>query len=144
MGKHHGMSNTSEYRSWKAMKSRCSNPKATGYERYGGRGIKVCAAWHRFVNFYADMGDKPTPDHSLDRINNHGHYEPSNCKWSTRIEQKNNARNCVCLTYKGETLTISQWARLFNIKKTVLVGRIKMGWTVERALTQEVRIKSQI
>lgn len=85
----HSMSNTPTYSSWSSMKSRCSNPDATGYEKWGGRGIKVCERWMDFKNFYEDMGDRPQGT-SLDRIDNNGNYEPDNCKWSTPQEQAEN------------------------------------------------------
>lgn len=83
------------YNSWYNMKARCSNPKATGYENYGGRGITVCKRWLEFENFLADMGERPD-GLTLDRKNNEGNYEPSNCRWATRIEQNNNTRRQLC------------------------------------------------
>lgn len=74
------------------MHSRCSNPNATGYDRYGGRGIVVCPEWHSFEVFLSDMGFKPSPGHSIDRIDNDGNYEQDNCRWATRIEQQRNKR----------------------------------------------------
>ncbi len=84
---------TSEYKTWKGMKERCRYVKHIAYENYGGRGIKVCERWiNSFENFLSDMGRRPTPKHTLDRIDNDGNYEPSNCKWSTRSEQRLNQR----------------------------------------------------
>jgi hypothetical protein len=89
----HGMISSSEYHSWSSMKQRCLNPSATHYANYGGRGIKVCKRWlGSFENFYADMGAKPSPSHSIDRINVDGNYTPSNCRWATRMEQRHNRR----------------------------------------------------
>jgi len=87
----HGMHGTRTYRIWKAMRSRCNNPNVTQYKDWGGRGITVCERWGRFENFLADMGEAP-PDRSLDRIDVDGNYEPSNCRWATRLEQAHNTR----------------------------------------------------
>lgn len=89
----HGKAGSSEYRSWYAMKTRCTNPNTRVYYRYGGRGIKVCDRWiNSFQNFFDDMGEKPSSNHSLDRINNDGDYEPVNCRWASDKEQANNKR----------------------------------------------------
>jgi len=95
--RHHGHAPitglTSEYIAWCNLKARCNNPKRNDYERYGGRGIAVCERWmNSFENFIADMGLKPSPKLSIERIDNHGNYEPSNCKWATSLEQSRNQR----------------------------------------------------
>jgi hypothetical protein len=89
----HGHSGTLQHHSWKGMKRRCMNPKNPGYKDYGERGITVCDRWLRsYDNFIADMGLPPSPKHSIDRINNSGNYEPSNCRWATAKQQSNNRR----------------------------------------------------
>lgn len=87
-----------EYRSWLAMKTRCSNPRRAVWKHYGGRGIAVCPEWRvSFAQFFADMGPKPSPAHSIDRINPNGHYEPCNCRWATQAEQMRNLRRHAAL-----------------------------------------------
>lgn len=107
----HGRTKSPEYKSWCHMKDRCLNPKNHKYINYGARGIRVCKEWlDSFENFLADMGDKPGPGYTIDRIDNNGNYCPSNCKWSTPKEQSNNRRSSAFVLYKGKKMTISECA----------------------------------
>lgn len=132
---------TATFRGWQEMRKRCLDPRATNFERYGGRGITVCERWLTFDNFREDMGERPTKELSLDRINNNGNYEPGNCRWATAKEQANNRRKArnttrnVFLTWRGETFCVAEWAERIGIEVHALRHRIDRGWSVERALT---------
>jgi hypothetical protein len=133
----HGHASSGAYRSWLAMKSRCSNPRVTQYEDYGGRGITVCDRWNEsFDAFLEDMGDKPTPRHQIDRIDVEGNYEPSNCRWVTSQTNNNNKRSNRLLTFDGRTQSVAEWGRELGIRGATIGIRINdLGWSVERALT---------
>lgn len=137
--KTHGMIKTSEYRSWAHAKERCYQIGARNYNRYGGRGIRVCDRWRNsFENFYSDMGPKPTIKHTLDRIDNDRGYSPSNCRWATHKEQNNNKRTNRNITHGGETKTLTQWASSVGINRETLTSRLTAGWPVQDALTTPV------
>lgn len=126
----------SEYTIWSGLKTRCTNPKERNWLRYGGRGIKVCDRWkNSFEAFLADMGPRPSKEHSIDRIDNDGNYEPGNCRWATRYEQCCNRSNSRNITWNGVTLCLSQWARKMGIGKETLRSRLRHGWTIEKALS---------
>lgn len=131
---------TQEYRIWSGMKQRCLNPKAPNFVNYGGRGIKVCARWvNSFDNFLADIGPIPTPKHSIERNDNNGNYEPSNCVWADRKTQALNTRRNKWILFKGESKTLGQWGISTGMGRDVIAARLKMGWTVEKSLTLPVR-----
>ena len=121
-----------ERRAWFNMQSRCNNPLTPLFERYGGRGIRVL--YSSYEQFLSDVGPRPSAQHSLDRIDNDGHYEPGNCRWATRAEQLSNTSRNRRLTHKGKTLTVSEWASILNVKTNTLLYRLKRGWPVERCL----------
>jgi hypothetical protein len=136
----HGKSKTAEYRIWKAMHTRCGNPNILDFADYGGRGIQVCERWvTSFENFLADMGLRPTPKHSIDRIDVDGPYSPENCRWATPKQQTRNARSNRLYTFQGETLCIGEWAERTSIKYHTLLQRFNQGWSPKRALTEPVR-----
>lgn len=131
----HGLSRTRIAKAWRGMIDRCSKPSRDDYQLYGGRGIKVCSRWKEsLLNFLADMGHPPK-EHSIDRIDNDGNYEPSNCKWSTRAEQARNRRSSKNLSFNGKTQTQAEWAEDLGISQGTLHARLKAGWSLDRALT---------
>lgn len=131
----HGMEGTSTYTIWAGMIQRCHNANAKTYPFYGGRGIKVCYEWRNsFEAFFKDMGERPKGK-SLDRINNDGNYEPSNCRWATNKQQKRNRRTTTMLTFNGETLALPDWAEKLGIKRKILERRVRDGWPIEKALS---------
>ena len=135
----HGLSSATEYHSWQAMLKRSGNPNDPAYDRYGGRGITVCDRWRNsFEAFYEDMGDKPSPRHSVERRENSGNYEPGNCYWATPEQQNRNRRNNLLLTHDGRTQCAAAWAEELKMRASTLYGRLKNGWSVERALTEPV------
>lgn len=112
------------------------NPRDQSFQNYGGRGISVCDRWRdSFEAFYADMGGRPTARHSIERIDNDGHYEPGNCRWAEIRDQLRNRRTNHVLTHLGQTLTVTDWAALIGIAATTLTARLDRGWSVEEALT---------
>jgi len=124
------------YRAWSGIKTRCFNPKCREWHNYGGRGITVAEEWRNdFLAFAAAVGHRPTPDHSLDRIDNNGNYEPGNVRWATRIEQASNRRGNLALLVNGETLTASEAARRVGLPPNKVTQRLRYGWSVERALS---------
>jgi hypothetical protein len=116
------------------MHGRCNSPGNTGFARYGGAGIKICARWRKFENFYADMGERPEGK-TLDRIDGSKGYEPGNCRWATRAEQANNTRTNRRLSFQGRTQTLTQWAVELGVRAPSLQARLHRGWSAERALT---------
>jgi hypothetical protein len=129
----HGRSHTpGVYSCWSNMMKRC---RGVSDPYYGGRGIKVCDRWHSFENFLADMGERPVGQ-TIERIDNDGDYEPSNCRWATRKEQSRNQRKNILVTLNGETLCLSEWAERLNINVGTVRSRIKRyGWSSAKALT---------
>jgi hypothetical protein len=122
------------------MKTRCYNPNIRGSKYYIGKGIKVCDRWlHSYEDFLEDMGQRPSSKHSIDRINNDGDYEPSNCRWATIQEQANNKSTNVFITINGESKTARQWSDVTGVNCSIIYGRIRAGWNPERAVTEKSR-----
>jgi hypothetical protein len=123
------------YTTWSRMLQRCENPNNKNWPEYGGRGIKVCDRWHDPSSFHADMGDPPSPGHSIDRIDNGGDYCPENCRWATRKEQTYNTRQNVIVQYAGRSMCLAEACEAAGVPYHRAYDRInKLGWPVERAL----------
>lgn len=148
-----------EFRAWHQMRQRCSNPNMKYFYNYGGRGIVVCDRWNHstaFPSFIADLGQKPSPKHSLDRIKNNLHYSCGHCphcigrgwsanvRWATKLEQDNNRRTTVMLTHGGVTMSIAQWARRIGMSYPTLSARLQKGWPIARALDEKTNPKCRL
>jgi len=123
------------YKIWQGMKQRCTNPNHKNYSDYGGRGIRICDAWMDSAEqFFADMGDRPSANHTIERIDNDGNYEPGNCRWASRAEQNENTRQTKLLTVNGQSLSISKWAMRMGVSRKLIRDRLRLGWSEERAV----------
>jgi len=136
----HGMTDTPEWRVWRNMLQRCTNPNNKLFHRYGGRGIVVCEQWFEFENFFRDMGRVPA-GMTLDRIDNNGDYSRENCRWASRQTQNNNRESNLVITLGRETLTASQWSRRTGIPASTIARRARLGWSPEKILTDKAHIK---
>lgn len=121
-----GTNKTPTYHSWRAMRVRCLTQNDKDYHNYGGRGITICKRWEEFLNFIEDMGERPD-GMTLDRIDNDGNYEPSNCRWSTRKEQGLNRRTTRWVEKDGLIMTVDQWRKKLGVHSRVIHRMIKMG-----------------
>jgi hypothetical protein len=135
VNKTHGLSNQRIYSIWESMKARCLNSSSSYWHRYGGRGIKVCDRWLSFENFFEDMGNPPSENHSLGRIDNDGNYEPQNCRWETNYEQNHNKVLNHKVTIDGVTKTLTQWAQENGLKPSTVMSRIHYKWNEVDAVT---------
>lgn len=136
----HRKSNTPEYRAWAGMMARVRGTgKLKDRKHYFDRGISVCDRWIRFENFLDDMGHKPSPEHSLDRIDSNRGYEKSNCRWATCTTQNRNRRSNLNLTFNGKTQCMSAWAIEAGLNIQTLYYRLRNGWSPERAITEPVK-----
>lgn len=133
-GVRHLMSKTRTYKSWVSMKSRCNNENATGYEIYGGSGIKVCDRWNdSFELFLEDMGERPE-NTSIDRINPKGNYEPSNCRWADKKTQDENKRKSIKVIIDGDERNITRLCRDYCVSRSTVQKRLALGMTFEEAV----------
>jgi hypothetical protein len=141
----HNLSKSRLYNIYCGMKQRCYDTNSSNYHNYGARGIRVCDEWLRdFTTFYKwSLRNKYCGNLSIDRIDNDGNYEPSNCRWATRVEQANNKSNSRIFTIDGKTQTVSQWARDYGLTADLVYSRMyKSKWSIEKALTEPI-CKSQ-
>lgn len=136
----HGGYGTRLYRIWDDMKARCNNPNSISYCNYGAKGITICDEWKDFKLFRDwALNNGYKENLTLDRINNKKGYNPSNCQWITMVEQQNNKSTNHFITFKGETLTMAQWARKLNFPYNLLCQRMSRGWAFEKAISTPKR-----
>lgn len=128
----HGKTHTPEHAVWGAMVQRCRNPNNANYANYGKRGIVVCERWSDFANFLSDMGERPFPGATLDRIDNDGGYSPGNCRWTTmKVQGRNNRRNKT-VPYKGRQITIAEAAEIAGTDPSTMWRRVEAQWPEDR------------
>lgn len=134
-GASRGRKRTPEYSVWLGMIHRCHRPANKGFRYYGGRGIQVCERWRDdFPTFLADVGPRPSLSHSIERINNDGHYEPENVRWATRFEQARNRRNNHLVTIGATTMPLSQWCAMSGVLLHTALRRLRVGWEPHHAI----------
>lgn len=136
----HGLSKRPEYRHWVNMISRCENPNTPWFKHYGGRGIRVCDRWRsNFENFFADMGERPSKRHSIDRVRVNGHYSPGNCRWALPKAQSRNMRTNRIVNVNGWDVTLAEAVEKAPVAYNTVLYRLKRGWSIEDALTHHAR-----
>lgn len=136
----HGRAYSSEYRIWRAMRDRCYNSKNQDFHRYGGRGISVCERWQDFEAFFADMGERPSTRHSIDRIDNDKGYYKENCRWATPIEQSRNTRSNKMVSFLDKTQCVAAWAEEFCIPDHKLRHRLAKSSCVEQSMSEMMEL----
>ena len=133
----HGLYHTRLHKIWSNMKTRCLNPNSPRYKDYGGRGITICEEWQEdFISFYSwaiEHGYRE--DLTIDRINNDGNYEPSNCRWADSFMQRRNRKDTHLISYNGETLTAKEWSKKIGGNDHLVGYRLRAGWDEIRAIT---------
>lgn len=126
------------YKAWMTMKRRCRSNVPKVRKAYKDKGIDICDRWSDYNSFLKDVGEAPTPKHTLDRIDNSKGYFPGNVRWATRIEQARNTTRNRLLTYKGKTQCASAWAEELGIHKGTIATRLRLGWSVEETLSTPI------
>lgn len=136
----HGKTKTRLYKIWSKMRERCDKKYYIKFKNYGGRGIKVCSEWQKFIPFYNwAMENGYKENLTIDRKDVNGNYDPDNCRWATTKQQGNNKRNNHVVEYRGKTMTITQWNDLLGFKKGIFSLRIRRGMCIEKAITKRIR-----
>lgn len=138
--KTHGCHSSATYETWKRMLQRCRNENSPDFSLYGGRGVCVCKRWLSFDAFLSDMGERPE-NHTIDRLNSDGDYEPNNCRWATPRQQANNRRSNRCLHYNGHRYTLSELSEVVGVKRATLARRLSLGFSVSEAAHWPLRTK---
>ena len=133
----HGGTRTKLYNVWLAMRRRCGYKKEKSYKNYGGRGIKVCDEWMNDFSAFRSWSEEHGYKEGLtiERIDNNGDYEPSNCRWATVWEQSHNKRNNNNVIYNGKQYTVSELGRLVGVDRRTIADRLKRGWSVEESIS---------
>lgn len=134
------------YNVWKKVRARCNNPKDDHFKWYGAKGVSVCNRWNDFRSFRADMGERPSAKHSIDRIDNSKGYEPGNCRWATQQEQNRNRAANTYITHNGKTQCLAAWSEDLGGCRVLVSKRLQHGWSEIDAVTRPVskgRISSQ-
>jgi len=138
--------NRPEYNSFRSLRSRCNDKGYRYYHRYGGRGISICKDWtgrDGFKNFLREMGKKPTTAHSIDRIDNDGNYEPSNCKWATQKEQANNSTNIVMVDIGNGRQKLRDALEEYGVEPRTYYNRVhSQGWEIKRAIITPLVVRA--
>lgn len=138
--KHPNGTKNPTYKTWVGIIQRCTNPRAVGYQHYGGRGILVCDRWlNSSLAFITDMGERPTAKHSIDRIDNSKGYSPDNCRWATGVQQHRNTRKNRLISIDGVIGTLSEWVEKSPNKRTTIMQRLNHGWEPKRAVFEAVQ-----
>lgn len=135
----HALADTPIYRVWQSMLDRCRRKKCRHYKNYGGRGIRVCKRWLKFENFFADMGVRPSPLHTLERKNNNLGYSKSNCAWVTRKENVRNRRVTKLVEIGGDVKPLARWCEEYGLHYPTINSRLLRGWSGFRSIFTPVK-----
>lgn len=128
MKRTHGETETPLYKIWSDIKKRCNNPNSKAYRNYGARGIKISQEWENdYLTFKADIGERPSPDHEIDRIDNDGDYRKGNCRWVTHTENMKNTRAAIRVDYRGRKMPLKDVSELSGVPYLKLYYRVKNG-----------------